>query len=297
MGDYAGAALDPVDPSSVWVMAEYIRSAGTSNWGTYVARLRLSPTILLAAVLPSSRSVQIGTPATAFATVINAGSSAASRVGITLSTSIPATIAYQTTDPTTNAVTGTPNTPADIGPGQSQSYVIAITPTDAVAPTEVAFAFAAEGPGIPPVGTMPGVDTLLLSASRTPVPDIVALAGTLSNDGIVSLGGPNGMAAFAVATVNVGASGVITVSADTGGAAVPVIAALCRTDSSSGRCISAVGPTATTPIDAGQTPTFAIFLAATGPVVFDPAVNRIFVRFKDAAGVTRGSTSVAVRTQ
>jgi hypothetical protein len=30
---------------------------------------------------------------------------------------------------------------------------------------------------------------------------------------------------------------------------------------------------------------------------FDPAVNRIFARFKDAGAVTRGSASVAVRTQ
>jgi hypothetical protein len=52
-----------------------------------------------------------------------------------------------------------------------------------------------------------------------------------------------------------------------------------------------------TEIGAGQTPTFAIFVSATGLVAFDPAVNRIFVRFKDAGAVTRGSTSVAVRTQ
>ncbi len=30
---------------------------------------------------------------------------------------------------------------------------------------------------------------------------------------------------------------------------------------------------------------------------FDPAVNRVFVRFTDNGGLVRGATSVAVRTQ
>ena len=40
-----------------------------------------------------------------------------------------------------------------------------------------------------------------------------------------------------------------------------------------------------------------IFVQGNGNVPFDPAANWVFVRFKDGGNVTRGSTSVAVRTQ
>ena len=161
---------------------------------------------LVAAILPGSRSVQVGTPATAFATIINAGTATASQAGISPQTVIPASFVYQTTDPLTNAVTGTLNAPADILPGQAQTYVIALTPTAPFGPTDVAFAFA--GANTAPVATLVGINTLLLSASATPVPDIVALAATLNNDGIVNIPGTHGTGIFAVATVNVGAAPV-----------------------------------------------------------------------------------------
>ena len=145
-----------------------------------------------------------------------------------------------------------------------------------------------------PINT--GLNTLLLSASTTPVPDIVALAATTTNDGIVNIPGTNGIGAFAVATVNVGASGSITASADTGSATLPVNISLCQTDPATGQCISAIDASVTTQINANATPTFGIFVQGNGNVPFDPAANRIFVRFKDGGGVTRGSTSVAVRT-
>jgi hypothetical protein len=52
-----------------------------------------------------------------------------------------------------------------------------------------------------------------------------------------------------------------------------------------------------TTINPNTTPTFGIFVQGSGNVPFDPAANRISARFKDAGAVTRGSTSVAVRTQ
>src|SRR5215475_14415846 len=90
---------------------------------------------LVAAVLPTSRSVQVGSPATAFATIINTGDDAALSVGISLQTNIPASFRYQTTDPQTNALTGSPNTPVAIPAHGSQSFLIAITPTAPIPPT------------------------------------------------------------------------------------------------------------------------------------------------------------------
>ena len=52
-----------------------------------------------------------------------------------------------------------------------------------------------------------------------------------------------------------------------------------------------------TTINTNATPPFAIFGTASAAIANSPAINRIFVRFTDAGGVTRGSTSVAVQTQ
>jgi hypothetical protein len=251
-------------------------------------------TSLVAAVLPSSRSVQVGTTATAFAALINAGTETAIACALTLITILPATFTYQTTDPATNQVTGSPNTPVNVGAGATQSFVFALTPSAPIAPTDVQLSFDCANSDPAPINI--GLNTLLLSASATPVPDVVALAATLTNDGIVNIPGATGTGAFAVATVNVGVTGSITASADTGSATLPVNIFLCQTDPATGQCISAIDSGVTTQINANATPTFAIFAQGSGNLPFDPAANRIFVRFS-SGGVTRGSTSVAVRTQ
>src|SRR5262245_20022563 len=74
-----------------------------------------------------------------------------------------------------------------------------------------------------------GLNTLLLTASRTVVPDVVALAATPTQDGILNIVGPTGSAAFGVATTNAGAGGIIAALADTGDAQVPVALTICET--------------------------------------------------------------------
>src|SRR5262245_13557297 len=253
------------------------------------------PSPLAAAVLPSSRSVQVGTTATAFATIINGSSATATACALLLVTNLPATFVYQTTDPATNLAVGFPNTPVNIAAGAAQTYVFALTSSAPIPPTDVQLDFDCTNNN--PGSIIPGLNTLLFSASNSPVPDIVALAATTSNDGILNIPGATGTGAFAVATANVGSAGSVTASADTGGASIPVNLFVCQTNPGTGACLAAPANTTITTINAGATPTFAVFVQGNGNVPFDPAGNRIFVRFKDGGGVIRGSTSVAVRTQ
>jgi hypothetical protein len=212
--------------------------------------------------------------------------------GISVLTGIAANFSYQATDPANQPVAN-PNTPVNIGAGAAQSFVISLTPTAAIAPTDVQFSFDCSNTNPAPINV--GLNTLLFSASAAPVPDIVALAA--ASGGIVDIPGATGTGAFAVATVNVGAAGTMTASADAGNTTLPVVINLCQTNPATGQCISMIGPSVITQINANATPTFAVFVQGNGNVPFDPAGNRIFLRFKDAGGVTRGSTSVAVRTE
>ena len=254
------------------------------------------PIALVAAVLPSSRAVQIDATATAFAAVINSSTSEATACGISPITSLPVAFTYQTTDPATNTLTGTPNTPVSIPAGQVQTYVFAFTPRLAIPPTDVQLSFGCSNTN--PAVIVPGVDTFLLSASPDPRPDMVALAATLRNDGITDIPGLNATGVFAVATVNVAAAGTITAVADTGGVSLPVVVSLCQTVPATGLCQALPSSSVTISVAANATPTLGVFVTGTGTAIpFNPAVNRIFVRLKDQAGVTLGSTSVAVRTQ
>ncbi len=250
---------------------------------------------IVAAVLPSSRAVAVGHTATAFATIINAGTTAATGCGISLPSGIQAGLTYNTTNPATNAVVGATNTPATIAPGAYQTYVIAITPTAAFASTDIALSFTCTG--LDPAPTLSGINTLLLTATATPGPDIVALVATVSGNGTVALPGTNGTAAFAVATVNVGAADSITASADTGSSiTLPVTITICQTVPSTGACMGTPNPTVTTTIAANATPTFGVFVTGNGNIADLPGADRISVRFKGSSGIFVGSTSVAVQT-
>lgn len=245
---------------------------------------------IVAAVLPSSRSAQVNAPVTAFATIVNGGTETATGCRIELGNLPGAALVYQTTDPTTNALTGTADTPVDITAGNDQSFVISITPASAFSALETEFNFICANAG--PALVTVGVNTLLLSASTTPVPDIVALVATNPNNGVLALQSNQG--AFSVASVNLGSADAITVSVGTGGVSLPVQLNLCETDPSNGQCISSIAQSITTTIASNATPTFSVFATASNAIQSLPQTNRIVVSFMDSASNVRGSTSVAV---
>jgi hypothetical protein len=301
--DYEGSSsccgiLADGDAVSIFVFNEDVASGTCTvivDSGTGCNENAVDDTSLVAAVLPASRSVQVGATASAFATIINTGSTTGASCTIAPSLPIAGTFLYQTTNPTTNALTGSANTPVDIAAGATQSFVIALTPTAAFNATDVGFSFACANASAAPAPT--GLNTLLASASTSPVPDVVALVATAQNDGILHITGTSGSNAFAVATVNLGSASAITASINTGDATLPLGLTLCQTNPASGQCISPIGATVTTTIAADATPTFAIFGTASGAIPFDPADSRIFVQFSDSTGAVRGETSVAIETQ
>ncbi len=253
---------------------------------------------LLSSVLPSSRSARVPTSVSVFATMLNAGADLAVNCGIGPASAFAGDLSYRPTDPVSNAPIGPADAPVDIAAGAAVSFTITLSPSTDFDAGELELNFDCENSDSAAIA--PGLNTVLLSASSSPVADIVALAATASGDGILSVTGSPASGAFSVASVNLGASGVITVDAKSllpSNANNFATVIVCETDPVSGACINPAVPQAvvTTSIDAGETPTFAVFASIVGDVPFDPATNRIKVEFKDASGEVRGATSVAVR--
>jgi len=299
-GNYFAVGGENIDFENVWGLCEARCTNGLASlepdraWTFARVESSVIPVpAVVASSLPSSRSVQVGNLASVFATMINGSATAAIDCSLTPQTSVAADFAYWTTD-AANVPTGSPNTPASIPGNGSQNFIFGFAPTAPISPTEVLMTYDCANTDPAPVTV--GVNTLLLSAEATPVPDIVALAATATADGIVDIPGSNGSNAFAVSTVNVGSTATITASARTS-VTLPLVMSICETNPGTGVCLSAPAASATSSVSAGATPTYSVFVTATGDVPFDAATNRIIVEFRDAGGVVRGSTSVAVRTQ
>lgn len=297
-------SADPQDP------ADTARAAREE--GHNVTEFSDAVQAMASSVLPTTRTVQTGSAASAFAMVINPQSSGstAENCGLRLAGSDANTFSYQTTD-MNNLVTGTPNTPVDLAAGAQQSFVFTVT-------SQTDFGDDTNQVGAIPTGnvetdlfieafcdnrrTAPyrlGLNTLSFRATADAPTDIIALAATpAAHPGYVVVPTTgNQVGVFAVAISNVGVAGEVTVTADTGTQTFEIDnVEICRTDPVSGVCQTGRAASQTLTVPGGNTATFGIFVRGTGEAVANtPAENRVFIRFA-VAGQPVGATSVAVRT-
>ncbi len=250
---------------------------------------------LVAAVLPSSRSIEVGTGASVFATVVNSGNTDAQACTITPIDFFEGSFSYQETNPATNAPIGAVSPTVAIASGALKTFVLNFTSTAALQSRDQRFAFSCDGATARPIR---GVNTLSLLASTVPTADIIMLSATPSGDGVVSIPA-NGSGFFGLSSINIGSSERIELVANATNQAAQSSIFFCQTNPVTAECLAPPqqAPLVVESFNTGDTPTFSVFVSANSAIGFDPANNRIEMEVRDAdTNESRGSTSVAVRT-
>jgi hypothetical protein len=323
---YAGSAINALTQQGTAFVSErptfdldavagttyHIRIEGTSDLtGNYILSWGSGP---VAAILPQYRSVQVGTTATAFATILNPTPRLMRncRLGWGPVYAPAGTFSYQTTNPTTNVTTGTVNTPVDIPAGGGQTFVFGFEPS-AEANQRVEMRFQCDNEPLVYPDTSNNVNMFGLLASTTAKPDMVALAASTvpgyvvlsQTAGPVSTSSPTNVfqGSFAVASVNLGVTGDVIVAPRVSTRAstrppTPPVATVCQTNPTTGQCLAPPTGSITVNVINNATPTFGIFVEASGPIADNALTNRVIVDFVEPGGngIVLGSTSVAVRT-
>jgi VCBS repeat-containing protein len=273
----------------------------------------LQGTILVAAVLPGARSTSLmaaetpiggtasaggnGVPITAFATIINGGTARASSCSISVPAKSPVQLQWQETD-ASNAPIGVANTSFDLEAGQARSFLLTLNPTRTSIGETVAPAFACANGQVDP---LPGINTMFLSITQMPGPDLISASATPSGDGIVRIATHGGSSFLTASAINIGRGNVdasadarVTVSANTGNAVLPLTVGVCETNALS-ECLAA--PTDSFEMVVGDNPGFvAVFVTDTGTngIPLDAVNARINLIFTSPEGILLSATSVAV---
>lgn len=278
----------PVEANGDGADASRALTEFATQWGS--ARTPLDR--LATAVLPTSRFVETGTAATAFMTVINPNTEDGTGCRIRHHGPDRENFSFQETDPATNGLIGVADDPFTLPAGGSKTFLISLTPSADV--SGVAFAPFASCANVPMNAVSPGLNAVNLGAAAGGGPDVIALSATVGGDGVVDIPDDGRPGAFAVATLNLGSAGDITVSALSLDPVLPATAQICQTDSG-GACIAPRADSVTLNVPDGAAPTFAVFVRTDYPTPFAPT-RRVQVQL-ESGGVIRGSTSVAVRDQ
>lgn len=266
---------------------------------------------LAPAVLPTVRRVRSGEPVTAFMTVINPLRGNRTAVNCRIEPVLSGDplqrlnfpFSYQQTD-ASNRPSGPLNASFDLAPGGSQSFVLRFEPT---APNlyRPQFSYTCDNVLQPRFAWFYPTGQFIFLTALTDVIDIIPIAVTPTNDGVVNVRNSSN-SAFAVAAVNNGgASGSVWIRTvyDLVGLQQGVVSArICETNRETGQCISDRESVMEVNFEPGEIKTFSIFLIGTHTqAAFRPAEQRIQISFYDdnsSSSVSHlvGQTSVAIRT-
>ena len=247
---------------------------------------------LQAAVLPTSRAIELGSTATFFATIINDGNETATNCRIELPGILAENFSFQRTLSTDNSRVGELNEPVDLLPGASQSFALFLQPSQLVPAAELEPQFVCDNAA--PAVTRSLINTFDFSASTSAVPDVIAFVATQSADGRLEMLSATATEAFVVAIANLGATADLNFSASVSDPTLPLDISWCPTDAQTSACLSAPVQGTPTPLvlEQGQSATFAVFVTASGIVAFQPTTSRIVVTLHESSSI-RSRVSVA----
>jgi Bacterial Ig-like domain/Divergent InlB B-repeat domain len=258
---------------------------------------------IVASTLPGARSGYVGGPQlTAFLSVVSRATTPAQSCRVTAPGDAPFTLTYLLLDDA-GEITGGANPLFDIAQGQALSFLLAmeLTAQTGAGGYDYLPMIECENASLDPIL---GVNSVLLNIGATPTPDILSIASTPSADGVIRIPNPGAVGLMTAAAVNIGAgdgSGAanevtLTVSADSGAAALPVTIEICQIDSVTAACLAPRAADVTLTMTGSDPVFFAVFVrdTSTGGIAFNPANSRIFLRFADATGTIRSATSAAV---
>jgi hypothetical protein len=290
VGSFAWEMLDMDDDGG----ADIVRTSVNHQYFLTPSTASRACNGLRSAVAPAARTVSPGSFATAFFSVTNGLSVAAHRCRLIQRVNgVETAFFYRATDPATNVAVGSPLQRFDIPAGATRSFVFAVSPLTQA--TNATVDIKVDCLNVRPAPSSANVNRFSVTGATGAAADIIPIAVTPSNDGVVRTHGPNGTQILAAAAVNLRDEETITVRPRyTGSEQVSLF--VCETNAA-GACTSVLTPTIDVVMAPNQPRTFTVLVEPRGTALpADFENRRIVLEFLGGGQVSRGQATVAVTT-
>lgn len=227
-------------------------------WAFPAFAVQEANTDIVASVLPSSRTAQVGgAPVTFFATIINAGTNTALNCRVELASDIPAVFEFAALAENGSELAAPVNQPIDIAPGANQNFVIGFSFSSPMAVEQIELRYRCDNSE---AFHVPGVTTVELTAAAEQTADILSLATTINGLGYTQ---DSRELVFAAAVMNL--NGVadldvpIAVYADTNDRLWTLNLLVCELDENA-NCIGDRTDRLTTTLNGSESRSFAVWI-------------------------------------